>query len=110
MVQTAMALLADGKDVHVLADGVSSINAEEVPIALARMRQAGASVTTSESLLYEMMGESVLVCGAAVYRVPLRLGDASDSKFKTFAGLMKEEKSNISETLKSLLGNAGASV
>ncbi|KAG8956685.1 hypothetical protein FRC04_000163 [Tulasnella sp. 424] len=92
VVQTAMALLAEGKDVHVLADGVSSINAEEVPIALARMRQAGASVTTSESLLYEMMG------------------DASDSKFKTFAGLMKEEKSNISESLKSLLGNAGASV
>lgn len=54
-----MTLLAGGKDVHVLSDGVSSINAEEVPVALARMRQAGASVTTSESLLYEMMGASV---------------------------------------------------
>ncbi|KIO30190.1 hypothetical protein M407DRAFT_156555 [Tulasnella calospora MUT 4182] len=93
IVQTAMALLAGGKDVHALADGVSSINAEEVPIALARMRQAGASVTTSESLVYEMMGDA---------------GDSS--KFKPFAAVMKEEKSNISESLKSLLGNAGTSV
>ncbi|KAG8911898.1 hypothetical protein FRC01_005423, partial [Tulasnella sp. 417] len=92
VVQTAIALLAGGKDVHVLADGVSSMNAEEVPIALARMRQAGASVTTSESLLYELMG------------------DAGDPKFKTFAALMKEEKSNISGSLKSLLGNVGTSV
>ncbi|KAG8988620.1 hypothetical protein FRB90_002638 [Tulasnella sp. 427] len=85
VVQTAMALLAGGKDVHVLADGVSSINAEEVPIALARMRQAGASVTTSESLLYELMG------------------DASASNFKAFAAIMKDEKTNISDSLKSLL-------
>lgn len=58
VVQTALSLLASGTDVHVLADGVSSINAEEVPVALARMRQAGAQITTSESLLYELMGES----------------------------------------------------
>lgn len=61
VVQTALSLLASGKDVHVLADGVSSINAEEVPVALARMRQAGAQITTSESLLYELMGEPSLV-------------------------------------------------
>lgn len=41
-----------------LADGVSSCNPQEVPIALARMRAAGAVITTSESFLYECMGDA----------------------------------------------------
>jgi thiamine-phosphate diphosphorylase/hydroxyethylthiazole kinase len=51
--QTALDLLAAGHGVYVLADGVSSSNREEVGVALARLRQAGAVVTTSEGWVYE---------------------------------------------------------
>jgi hypothetical protein len=44
--------------VYVIADGVSSCNKEEVPIALARLRHEGATVTTSESFLYECVGDA----------------------------------------------------
>jgi Isochorismatase family len=54
--------------VHIVADGVSSCNKEEVPIALARMRQAGAQVTTSESLLYQLQGE--FSCPIALWYIP----------------------------------------
>ncbi|KAF8760307.1 Disulfide isomerase [Rhizoctonia solani] len=53
--QTTIDLLRMGIDVHVLADGVSSCNREEIPWALARMRQAGAQITTSESMLYQLI-------------------------------------------------------
>jgi hypothetical protein len=37
---------------------VSSCNKEEIPIALARLRVEGAVVTTSESWIYECMGDA----------------------------------------------------
>lgn len=56
--QTALDALANGHKVYILADGVSSCNPQEVPIALARLRQAGAVITTSESWIYECMGDA----------------------------------------------------
>jgi nicotinamidase-related amidase len=56
--QTALDLLANGHRVYVLADGVSSCNPQEVPIALDRLRREGAVVTTSESFLFECMGNA----------------------------------------------------
>ncbi|KAH7343857.1 Isochorismatase-like protein [Rhizoctonia solani] len=84
--QTTIDLLRMGIDVHVLADGVSSCNREEIPWALARMRQAGAQVTTSESLLYQL------------------IGDASGPSFRTFGAAMKEERERSKQVLGSLLG------
>lgn len=51
-------LLALGHKVYVMADGVSSCNKQETPIALARLRAEGAIVTSSESWLYEVMGDA----------------------------------------------------
>ncbi|MCJ1282292.1 hypothetical protein MMC26_001615 [Xylographa opegraphella] len=82
--QTALDLLARGHKVYVLADGVSSCNAEEVPIALRRLAREGAVVTTSESFLYECMG------------------DAGVEEFKAVAGLVKEGKEGTREVLQTL--------
>ena len=70
---------------YVLADGVSSCNKEEVPIALSRLRAAGAVVTTSESFLYECMG------------------DASIPEFRSIAGLVRKSSKDTKEVLSTLL-------
>ncbi|THU83920.1 Isochorismatase hydrolase [Dendrothele bispora CBS 962.96] len=76
VLQTTMDLRKRYPDstVYVLADGVSSCNPHEVPIAFERLRLLGAVVTTSESLAFQFVG------------------DASHPKFREFARLVKEEK------------------
>jgi len=83
--QTTLDLLANGHKVYVLADGVSSCNPQEVPIALARLRAAGAVVTTSESFLYELMGNAAI------------------PEFKAIAGLVKEYTPATKEVMSTLL-------
>ncbi|KAI1451550.1 Isochorismatase hydrolase [Annulohypoxylon moriforme] len=83
--QTALDLLARGHKVYVLADGVSSCNSEEIPVALARLRNAGVTVTTSESWLYECMG------------------DAAIPEFRDIAKLVKETSANSKVVMGSLL-------
>lgn len=85
--QTALDLLAAGHRVYVLADGVSSSNKEEVGVALARLRQAGAVVTTSESWIYECMG------------------DAGIPEFKGMVGVVKETMGDTKAALQGLLGS-----
>jgi len=85
ILQTALDLLESGRDVHVLADGISSVNREEVSIAVDRMRQAGAQITTSESWIFQY------------------IGDASDSKFRAFNAIAKDERERSLESLQILL-------
>lgn len=82
--QTALDLLRAGHRVHVLADGVSSCNREEVPLALARLRAEGAVVTSSESWLYEVMG------------------DAAVPEFRAIVGLVKDTSTDTAAVLRSL--------
>ncbi|KAF6802189.1 isochorismatase domain-containing protein [Colletotrichum sojae] len=83
--QTVLDLLAAGHKPYVLADGVSSCNREEVPIALERLRREGATVTTSESLIYELMGDAAL------------------PEFKGIVGLVKDTGKDTKEVLQALL-------
>jgi len=60
VLQSALDLLAMGKVPYVLVDGVSSCNKEEIGVALARLRAAGAQITTSESFIYQVMGDAAI--------------------------------------------------
>ncbi|KAL9117983.1 MAG: hypothetical protein Q9187_005475 [Circinaria calcarea] len=82
--QTTLDLLANGHRVYVLADGISSCNKEEIPIALRRLAKEGAVVTTSESFIYEVMG------------------DAGITAFKGIAGLVKETKESTKDAMQTL--------
>lgn len=70
--QTTLDLLRHGHAVYLIADGVSSCNKEEVGIALRRLAQAGAVVTTSESFVSaSFLASAALRCGSRVERVSL---------------------------------------
>lgn len=56
--QTALELLEAGYDVHVAADACCSRDRRMHEVALDRLRAAGAVVTTSESVMYELVGEA----------------------------------------------------
>ncbi|KAH7888076.1 Isochorismatase-like protein [Phlebopus sp. FC_14] len=85
VLQSALDLLQDGYEVHVLADAVSSCNKEEVPIALARIRQAGGYITTSESAAFQLQRES------------------GTPRFKQLSTVVKEEKENTARASQKLL-------
>ena len=83
--QTTLDLLRAGHRVYLLADGVSSCNEAERPIALRRLAREGAIVTSSESMLFEL------------------LGDAKSDHFRAISGLVKETKEDTKAAV-SILG------
>jgi len=62
--QTVLDLLANNFQVNVVADAVSSRRVKDYDIALSRMRQHGAEVTTTEAILFELLN----VCGTEVFK------------------------------------------
>jgi nicotinamidase-related amidase len=56
--QTCLDLLERGKDVHVIVDGVSSQQPLDRDIAFQRLQQAGAYLTTSQSMAFMLMKSS----------------------------------------------------
>lgn len=53
--QTALELIHRGYQVHVVSDAVSSRTPENKAIGLAAMKDAGASITSVETVLFELM-------------------------------------------------------
>ncbi|ORX81513.1 Isochorismatase hydrolase [Anaeromyces robustus] len=58
ILQTTLDLLNEGVDVYILADGVSSINQAEIDLARKRCMMSGASITSTESLLFQLLGDA----------------------------------------------------
>ncbi len=56
--QTVLDLLRDETDVWVCADAIASRRPFDCEMALHRMRQAGAVITTTESVLFELLGQA----------------------------------------------------
>jgi nicotinamidase-related amidase len=54
--QTALDLLEEGYDVHVVVDAVSSQSSFDRELALTRMAQSGAFLTTAQSTAFMLMG------------------------------------------------------
>ena len=62
--QTVMDLLANGFQVNLAADAVSSRKQFDYEIALKRMQTLGAEITTTESILFEVLS----VCGTPEFK------------------------------------------
>ncbi|KDQ29273.1 hypothetical protein PLEOSDRAFT_1055245, partial [Pleurotus ostreatus PC15] len=87
VLQTALDLLALNYTVYIVADGVSSCNRTEVPIALDRLRQSGAIVSTSESIAFQL------------------IGDSAKPEFKAFSAFIKESKDSTKKAGEVLLSH-----
>ena len=75
-----------------MIDGVSSCNSFEIPVAIERMRREGAIIGTSESIAFQLIGDSAL------------------PTFKSFSKLIKEEKDStrtVGEVLLQGVGSVG---
>lgn len=68
VLQTALGALNQGMNVHVAADAVSSRTELNWKLGLERMRDAGAVISSTEMMLYELMGKS----GTPVFKEMLR--------------------------------------
>ena len=67
--QTAIDLMSDGRSVYVCADAVCSRHDSDRDVAITRMRDCGAVITTVESAVYEMLRQA----GSAEFKTCLPL-------------------------------------
>lgn len=58
VLKTVLEAIEAGYDVHVIADAVSSRTPENKFLALERMRQSGAFITSTESILFQLLNEA----------------------------------------------------
>jgi nicotinamidase-related amidase len=58
LLQTALELLEEGKEIYVVADAVGSRHEADRDLALARMRQEGARIVSREMVAFEWLGEA----------------------------------------------------
>lgn len=68
VMQTALGALNQGMNVHVAADAVSSRTELNWKLGLGRMQAAGAVISSTEMMLYELMGKS----GTATFKEMLK--------------------------------------
>lgn len=87
--QTCLALLKKHPEtkIYVIADGVSSCNKEEIPVALARLRQEGVTVTTSEGWMYECMGDAGIPEFREVVRIVKETGEGTREALRALGPL-----------------------
>jgi nicotinamidase-related amidase len=72
LLQTALELLEEGKEVYVVADAVGSRQASDRDLALARMRQEGARIVSREMVVFEWLGEAATALFRTVSKEFLR--------------------------------------
>ncbi len=101
--QTALDLLSEGHRVYIITDGVSSCHDGERGVALQRLRSEGAIVTSSESFLYECMGD------ASIPEYVVRVSSKEEDwltlrlcRFKAIAGLVKETTEGTRDAVQTL--------
>ena len=58
LLQTALELMEEGKEVYVVADCVGSRRESDRELALARMRQEGARIVSREMVVFEWLGDA----------------------------------------------------
>lgn len=58
LMQTALDLLETGKEVHVVCDAASSQRAHDRTVAMKRLESAGCIMTTSESVIFDLLRDS----------------------------------------------------
>ena len=58
VIQTVLGALGAGYKVHVAADATSSRSATNAELGIARMRSAGAVISSTEMAIYELLGRS----------------------------------------------------
>ena len=67
LLQTALELLEEGKEVYVVADCTSSRREHDRDTALARLRQEGVRIVTREMVVFEWLGQAATPLFEAVH-------------------------------------------